>query len=472
MAADKIRFGAFIAPFHPLDENPSLALHRDMELIELLDKLGYEEAWIGEHHSAAFEIIGSPEVFIAAAIERTKQIRLGTGVSSLAYHHPLMLAERINMLDHLSRGRVMFGVGPGALVSDAFMMGIEPSEIRDRMDEALEVLVPLMRGEVVTHKASWFELDHARIHMDPYSRPSVEMAVANQGSPSGARAAGKHGIHVLSIGATSTGGFNGLASNWAIAEEQAKLHGKTVDRNGWRLVGPMHIAETREQALAEIRFGMGKWIHYFQRIANIPLISPDAEDPVQDMVETGFAVIGTPEDAIRRLEQLVVQSGGFGCFLLLANNWAPWEATKRSYDMFQRYVVPHFQGLNKNRTDSIDWVQLNKPEFNAKSQAAVAARIVAHIKESGTKNIAPEILQMMGMNDKPKTNGRAKAKVAPKAAANGRTKPKAATKANGAAGSKAVAKSGANGKAKVAARSSPKTAAKSKTRPRAPARAR
>jgi limonene 1,2-monooxygenase len=418
-----------------------------MELIEWLDKLGYEEAWIGEHHSAAFEIIGAPEVFIAAAIERTKNIRLGTGVSSLAYHHPLMLAERINMLDHLSRGRVMFGVGPGALVSDAFMMGIQPAEIRDRMDEALEVLVPLMRGEVVTHKASWFELDHARIHLNPYSRPSIEMAVANQISPSGARAAGKHGIHVLSIGATSAGGFNALASNWAIAEEQAKRYGNKMDRNGWRLVGPMHIAETREQALAEIRFGMGKWIHYFQRIANIPLISPDAVDPVQDMVDTGFAVIGTPEDAIKRLEQLVAQSGGFGAFLLLANNWAPWEATKRSYDMFQRYVVPHFQGLNTNRTDSIDWVQLNKPEFNAKSQAAVGAVISAHIQESGTKNIAPEILKMMGMQDKANgkakvaANGKTKAKPAAKAVANGKAKPGPKTKVTAAAKAKAKPRS-------------------------------
>jgi limonene 1,2-monooxygenase len=400
MAADKLRFGAFIAPFHPQDENPSLALHRDLELVEWLDKLGYEEAWIGEHHSAAFEIIGSPEVFIAAAAERTRNIRLGTGVSSLAYHHPLMLAERINLLDHLTRGRVMFGVGPGALVSDAFMMGIQPAEIRDRMDEALEVLVPLMRGEVVTHKASWFELNNARIHLDPYSRPSVEMAVANQVSPSGARAAGKHGIDVLSIGATSAGGFNALASNWAIAAEQAALHGKTMNRKGWRLVGPMHIAETREQALADIRFGMGKWIHYFQKIANLPLISPDAEDPVQDMVDTGFAVIGTPEDAIKRIEQLVAQSGGFGAFLLLATNWAPWEATKKSYDMFARYVVPHFQDLNINRSDSIEWVRENKAEFNAKSQAAIGARIAAHIEESGSKNIAPEILEAMGMKDK------------------------------------------------------------------------
>jgi limonene 1,2-monooxygenase len=279
------------------------------------------------------------------------------------------------------------------------------------------------------------------------------MAVASQISPSGARAAGKHGVHVLSIGATSAGGFNALASNWAIAVEQAKLHGNKMDRNGWRLVGPMHIAETREQALAEIRFGMGKWIHYFQRIANIPLISPDAVDPVQDMVDSGFAVIGTPEAAIIRLEQLVKQSGGFGAFLLLANNWANWEATKRSYDMFQRYVVPHFQGLNKNRTDSIDWVQLNKPEFNAKSQAAVGAQIAKHIEERGTKNIAPEILQMMGMSKK--ANGAAKAAPKAKAKSNGAARTSGKGKASTKAPPKAPAKTKAP--AKVAAKTKPRS---------------
>ncbi|MBL4863286.1 MAG: LLM class flavin-dependent oxidoreductase, partial [Rhodobiaceae bacterium] len=114
MADPKLRFGAFIAPFHALNENPSLAMHRDLELVEWMDRLGYDEAWIGEHHSAAFEVIASPEIFIAFAAERTKNIRLGTGVSSLPYHHPLMLADRINQLDHMTRGRVMLGVGPGS----------------------------------------------------------------------------------------------------------------------------------------------------------------------------------------------------------------------------------------------------------------------------------------------------------------------------------------------------------------------
>ena len=147
--------------------------------------MGYDEAWIGEHHSAGYEIIASPEVFIAAAAERTRHIRLGTGVSSVPYHHPLMLADRIMQLDHQTRGRVMFGVGPGALPSDAFMMGIDVQRQRDMMDEALAALVPLLRGETVTMETDWFKLVKARLQLRPYQRPFPEVAVAAQVSPAG-----------------------------------------------------------------------------------------------------------------------------------------------------------------------------------------------------------------------------------------------------------------------------------------------
>src|SRR5919197_4079809 len=154
-----MRFGIFLAPFHRHDENPTLALERDLHLIEHLDALGYDEAWIGEHHSAGTELIASPEVFIAAAAARTRHIRLGTGVSSLPYHHPLLLADRMVLLDHLTRGRVMLGVGPGALPSDAYMMGIEVARQRDMMEEALEAILRLLReDEPITLKTDWFEL--------------------------------------------------------------------------------------------------------------------------------------------------------------------------------------------------------------------------------------------------------------------------------------------------------------------------
>src|SRR3546814_8734098 len=134
-----LKFGIFLAPFHRLGENPTLAMARDVELLEWLDHLGYDEAWIGEHHSAGWEIIASPELIIAAAAERTKHIKLGTGVTSLPYHNPFLVAQRFVQLDHMTRGRVMLGCGPGALTSDAYMLSIEPSTQRPRMEEALEI---------------------------------------------------------------------------------------------------------------------------------------------------------------------------------------------------------------------------------------------------------------------------------------------------------------------------------------------
>lgn len=400
MLGAKLRFGAFIAPFHPLDENPTMALERDLDLVCLMDKLGYDEAWIGEHHSAGYELIASPELFIATAAERTKTIRLGTGVSSLPYHHPLMLADRINQLDHITRGRVMFGVGPGALPSDAFMMGIPVDKQRDRMDGAIDVLLPLLRGETVTHKSDWFELNEARLQMTPYTRPSVEIAVASQVSPTGARAAGKHGVGLLSIGATQTGGFNALSSNWAIAEEQAAAHGKTMNRSAWRLVGPMHVAETREQARADVGFGLQKWLNYFLEVAALPLAPQDGGDPVDAMIASGLAVIGTPEDAIAQLERLEKQSGGYGAFLLMDHNWAPWARKQNSYEMIARYVAPQFQALNENRAASLAWARDNRPTFMGQAMMAVGARVAQHIQEKGTENIRPEILEAMGMNKK------------------------------------------------------------------------
>ncbi|WP_439816039.1 LLM class flavin-dependent oxidoreductase [Zavarzinia sp. CC-PAN008] len=395
MAGTKLRFGAFIAPFHPIDENPTLAIERDLELVQWMDKLGYDEAWIGEHHSAGYEIIASPELFIATAAERTKHIRLGTGVSSLPYHHPLMLADRINQLDHITRGRVMFGVGPGALPSDAHMMGITVTKQRDMMDEALDVLVPLLRGEKVTKKTDWFTLNEAQLQMTPFTRPGVEIAVASQVSPTGARAAGRHGAGLLSIGATSTGGFNALASNWAICEEMARASGQTVDRGGWRLVGPVHIAETREKARENVRFGLEKWIYYFAEVAALPL-APMEGDAVDALVDSGLAVVGTPDDAIAQIERLQEQSGGFGAFLQLGHNWADFDNTKKSYELMARYVFPRFQELNVNRKASLEWSRDNRTAFVAETVQAVGSRIAQHAQEKGTENIAPEVLALIG----------------------------------------------------------------------------
>jgi limonene 1,2-monooxygenase len=381
---DRLNFGIFLAPFHRVGENPTYALRRDLELIAFLDHLSYDEAWIGEHHSAGYEIIASPEVFIAAAAERTRHIRLGTGVSSLPYHHPLILADRMVLLDHLTLGRAMFGVGPGALPSDAFMMGIDPIRQREMMDESLEAILALLRSdEPVTRDCGWFTLKDARLHMRPYSRPHMEVAVAAQVSPAGPRVAGKHGASLLSLGATTAGGFDVLGAHWGTCEELAAEYGQTVSRANWRLVGPMHIAPTMDQARREVEFGLPAWVDYFQRVAALPLVgeATETQDMVDAMNASGLAVIGTPDDAAAQIERLWEKSGGFGTYLFMGHDWADREATLRSYELVARFVMPRFQGTLGRLRESRDWAAANRGSFIGRAVEAVGKAIQDHYAE-------------------------------------------------------------------------------------------
>ena len=256
MAHRGLKFGIFLAPFHKLGENPTLSMDRDVELLQWLDHLGYDEAWIGEHHSAGWETIASPELIIAAAAEKTKYIKLGSGVTSLPYHHPFMVAQRWVQLDHMTRGRAMLGCGPGVLASDAYMLGIQPTTQRPRMLEGLDAIMRLLKMEErVTIKTDWFEMNQAKLHLAPYSDPHFEIAVASTITPFGMIAAGTHGVGVLSIGAGLPGGPEALAGQWKIAEEAAAKSGKTISRKNWRVVVTAHLAEDDELALREVRKG-------------------------------------------------------------------------------------------------------------------------------------------------------------------------------------------------------------------------
>jgi limonene 1,2-monooxygenase len=345
MARRGMRFGIFLAPFHRVGENPTLALARDVELIEWLDHLGYDEAWIGEHHSAGWELIAAPELVIAAAAERTRHIKLGSGVTSLPYHHPLMVAQRFVQLDHMTRGRAMLGCGPGALPSDAYMMGIEPVDQRRRMMESLDAITRLLRcEEPVTMRTDWFELRDARLHLAPYSDPRFDIAVASTITPFGMIAAGTHGLGVLSIGAGLPGGPEALAKQWQIAEETAAKSGKTVSRRDWRIVVNAHIAEDDEQALAEVKAGERiETVTYFEDTLGRP--PGRADDPLREGVKMGSTLVGSPETVARGINRLLeLSQGGFGGLMFRAHEWANREQTLRSYELFARHVMPRFQG--------------------------------------------------------------------------------------------------------------------------------
>ena len=372
MAHRGMKFGIFLAPFHRVGENPTLAINRDVELLEWLDWLGYDEAWIGEHHSAGWELIALPELIIAAAAERTKHIRLGTGVTSLPYHHPFMVAQRFVQLDHMTRGRAMMGCGPGALTSDAYMLGIEPSTQRPRMLEAMDAIMRLLKcEEPVTMKTDWFEMRDARLHLAPYTDPHFEIAVASTITPFGMIAAGTHGVGVLSIGAGLPGGPEALASQWKIAEDTAAKHGKTMDRKNWRVVVNAHIAEDDEQALREVKKGERiETQTYFEDTLGRP--PGRADDPLRDGVKMGTTLVGSPETVIKGISRLLEYSqGGFGGILFRAHEWANREQTLRSYELFARYVMPHFQGSLDTVAGSNTWARENRKQVFGSTVEAV-----------------------------------------------------------------------------------------------------
>jgi limonene 1,2-monooxygenase len=368
-----LRFGVFLAPFHPLDESPTLFFERDLELIAHLDRLGFHEAWIGEHHSGGFEMIGAPEVFIAAAAQRTRWIRLGTGVKSLPYHHPFIVADTMVMLDHMTRGRTMFGVGPGALPSDAAQFGIDPRDSRRMMDESLAVVMRLLAGERVTAETSWFRLRDARLQLDPYSRPRMEMAVTSIRSPAGAMAAGQYGLGLLSLGGVSEQALEAYAHNWKVCEDTARVHGRTVHRDNFRVAIQMHLADTREAAREEVRFGIDKWARYAQDILSVSPVPRDVADVTGFMIENRRAVIGTPDDAVAAIERAHAGCGGFGVVLLMAHDWADWAATLRSYELFARHVVPRFGNALDARRASYDIARDRRPALAAAVDEGIAA---------------------------------------------------------------------------------------------------
>ncbi|CAI8023392.1 Limonene 1,2-monooxygenase [Geodia barretti] len=315
-APARMKFGIFMAPFHRVGENPTLALERDLELLQWLDQLGFDEAWIGEHHSAGWETIASPEVFMATAAERTRNLRLGTGVISLPYHHPYMVANRMVLLDHLTRGRVMLGVGPGALASDAYMFGIDPARQREMMDESLGAIKRLMDSP------------------EPYTYQSDCLS--------------------------------------AIAEESAAEHGQTVKREEWRLSVGVHLAESKKEAQEDIREGSARVVtEYFGGTLGHEVPDVPRDQIVDFMTDNKQWIVGTPDDCIQRINELQEMAGGFGGMLVRAEDWAPRDKLHRSYELMARYVMPQFQGTLTGIQTSQQWASGLKDALQVNRRAGL-----------------------------------------------------------------------------------------------------
>jgi limonene 1,2-monooxygenase len=387
-----MRFGIFLPPHHvPVGQDPTYSMQRDTELVQRLDALGFDEAWFGEHHSCGVELIADPMLFIAHCAQVTKHIKLGTGVVSLPYHNPFHIADRLIQLDHLTRGRAMLGVGPGALATDAIMLGIDPKDARKALEQDVDVLMHLLTSdEPISIETPRYKLNEARLQLDAYTYPHPEIATAAIVSPSGPRLVGKHGLGMISIGATmSQEGFDALALHWDVVTEMAAEHGTNPSREGWRLVGPMHLADTKDQAIRDVQYGIDAWFDYLQHTAAAPqlaLVGETTKERIDFVLESGMGIIGTVDDAISQIERLEEQSkGGFGAYLMFAHNWAPWEQTLHHYHLFANHVIPRFRGTARRLLANEAWTRSVREPLAAKQWDAINAFTAQHADERAAK---------------------------------------------------------------------------------------
>jgi limonene 1,2-monooxygenase len=382
-----LRFGAFTPPIQQPTQNPTWALERCLELVEWFDRIGYDEAWFGEHHNGGWELICCPEIFIAAAAQRTRRIKLATGVTSLPYHHPFQVADRMTMLDHLTRGRVILGIGPGSLAFDAHIMGLDYQLNRERTAQSLEAIMRLLESdEPVTMQTDWFKLRDAQLHLRPYTYPRFEVSAATTASPAGPMLAGKHGISLLTISASTPEGFEALNKTWGIVEGEAARHGKTVDRSGWRLVSFFHIADTEEQAREDVRYGLKHLLHYLGTTTPIPLASDpeDHERSVDELNASGLMVIGTPDHLVEHLHKFQAQTGGFGAFLGFGHEMANREATMHSHELLMREVAPIFQGSTERQLRNWERLRAASSDWGAQVGRAQDAAFAKYERERGS----------------------------------------------------------------------------------------
>ena len=389
-----MRFGAFLAPHHPIGENPMLQLQSDLGFVQHLDNLGFDEFWCGEHHSTGWEVIASPELFLAAAAERTQRIKLGIGVISLPYHHPFMVAQRLVQLDYQSRGRVIFGSGPGALPSDAHTLGLDPMLLRSRQDEAIGIIKRLFSGERFSYESEWFTLRDAKLQLRPLQE-NMEFVVASTFTPSGMTLSGKYETGVISIGGMASQGLKSLARQWEFAEESALKHGTAIDRKNWRILMSWHIAESRDQAREEAKDGLLIHNNEYTTRALRPddgQIFKTADEAVDAVAFSGVgnAVIGTPDDLINKIQEMIDVTGGFGAVIGFAHDWANRENTKKSWDLVARYVIPEINSMLADYRDSIEFVVNNRETWKRATDARLS-NVAEH--ESAAKVMQTEGLE-------------------------------------------------------------------------------
>ena len=363
-----MKYSIFMMPLHHPTENPSLAFERDIDLIRYADELGYDEFFIGEHHSGGWETMPAPEMALAKASAQAHRIRLGTSVISVPFHHPFHVAERMAFLDHLTRGRAILGVGPCALVTDKNLFGLATEKLYPMMAESVEIIVRLLESsDPIDYDGRFWKIKQMRLQLRSYQQPRMPLAIASSGNPVSLELAGKHGMLFLSPAGKNVRNNQTKADQWNKVAAIAEQNGAPTSRDNWRIATCVYLAESREEAWRDVEASIGRDMKYF---ASIGLKAPYESYPGQPLSEitprSGADrrdwIIGTPEDAIAHIERMQTETGGFGGLMLATHEWAATDKLRRSYELFARYVIPHFRGHTLGYKD--EWRRLEEAMAN------------------------------------------------------------------------------------------------------------
>ncbi len=351
-----MKFSFFMMPVHHPSENPALAFQRDISFIHLADELGFDEFFIGEHHSGGWETMPAPEMALSMAAATARRISLGTSVIDLPFHHPFHVAERIAFLDHLTGGRAILGVGPSNLVTDKQLFNLPQERLYPMMKESVEVIVKLLETEEpFDHEGEFWSFRNLRLQLRSFQTPRLPLAIAStSGSDEVLDLCARFDMHLW-----STVGRNRPTThvdNWNRLEAAAARHGKSPRRENWRLATSFYLADTREQAWEEASEGIMREAEYFSSIGLKAVYESYPGQPISEFTARSCAenrdfVIGTPDDAIAWIEQKNAETGGIGGLMLTTHEWADTARLRRSIEMFARYVMPHFRGHNATYQD-------------------------------------------------------------------------------------------------------------------------
>ena len=344
-----MKFSFFMMPVHHPSENPTLAFERDISLIHLADDLDFDEFYIGEHHSGGWETMPAPEMALAMAAVKARRIRLGTSVVSLPFHHPFHVAERMAFFDHLTRGRAILGIGPCNLITDKQLFRVPQNKLYPMMIEAAEIIVRLLESpDPIDHDGDFWSFRDMRLQLRSYQQPRLPLAIAStSGSDEVLGLAARHGMMLMSgLGKNRP---TTVAENWSRLERMAAEHGRTPNREDWRLATCIYLAETREQAWADVEEGIMREAEYFSAVGLKPAYEsypgqPFSEFDAHSCADRRDWVIGTPDDAVAWIEEKQAETGGFGGLMLTTHEWADTAKLRHSIEMFARYVMPRFRG--------------------------------------------------------------------------------------------------------------------------------